>query len=926
MSAIKQVSPLGFSSAEGAFRSSLGHRPRGKGAPPRLPGIEIPGYVCAAVADATLQGGKARNGSWRRAATAAQNVAGDFNPRLESRPQLVLLGLILLLLTLPALADPPPAPANDPAAPALATQHAGWLEAVEMLISPQEKATFLALREGYQRDAFIKRFWKVRDPFPRTRQNELQDVWETRAEIARRKYTSLASRTAQMLLVFGEPTRTVDVACILLSERLELWFYDRGNERINEPFAIVFRGLGARQRLWRPFDGLRDLVDRVSSFDRRDEQILALLGDGCARGSEIVAAAFVALDVDLLLEKGLLPRPNDEWLKTFVARSTELGDDTQPLNAELIFEFPGRNQSRTVVQGLVGVPRAELVPSEVGGRRFYNVAIDGEVLRQGELFDQFHYRFDFPEAGAPETIPLVAQRYLRPGPYKLILKVEDVNSKKALRRELDLEVPIYQARTAQPPPVTTADTATAAPALPLVATRLDEANASIATGDQTIKIAALPEGLRIGKLRVEARTRGEGIARVTFELDGKPILRKSAPPYSVELNLGDKPRIHRLRAVASGPQDEVLASDEVMLNTGPHRFAVRLVEPQTGKVYEKSLRAHAEVEVPSEEELDRVEFYLNETLMATVYQPPFEQPILLDGAGSLAYVRTVAYLIDGNSAEDVRFINAPDFVDELRVQFVELFTSVVDRKGVPVAGLGAEDFTVFEDGEKQEIRRFESIEDLPIRAGLILDTSMSMEPILDQVEKAAYQFLETVIQPRDRAAIITFNDHPRLATRFTNDKAVLAGGLAGLEAEGETALYDAMIYGLHYFSGLTGKRALVLLTDGEDTKSSFAYEDVIEFARHAGVAVYAIGINLSGKSVETRGKLVTLARETGGEAFFIEGAGQLERIYETIQKELRAQYLIAYQSSQPSNKTGYRQIEIKTKKGLEAKTLRGYYP
>jgi hypothetical protein len=169
-------------------------------------------------------------------------------------------------------------------------------------------------------------------------------------------------------------------------------------------------------------------------------------------------------------------------------------------------------------------------------------------------------------------------------------------------------------------------------ALRRVAERLGEANASISTGDHTIKILALPDILTVGRLRVEARARGEGIAKVSFALNGRLVMKKSKPPYSVELDLGDEPRFHTLRVAALDAEGRELANDEVMVNAGPHRFSVRLLEPRHGKAYRSSVRAHAEVEVPEGERLDRVEFFLNETLVATLFQPPFEQPLLFDEA------------------------------------------------------------------------------------------------------------------------------------------------------------------------------------------------------------------------------------------------------------------------------------------------------
>ncbi len=872
------------------------------------------------------------------------------------------LALLFLSVAPAAPADDPPA---DEAVARLPERYQRWLNDVELLMSEAEREVFLELSANYQRDNFIRRFWKIRDPFQRTARNEFQEGWEQRIVQARAHFKDLTSARAEMMLYFGEPSRRQRFTCSEVLKPLEVWEYQEGTARIRGYFTVIFVGLnpdakGARVQ-WQPRDGLSRLMATArATGDER--QLAQAISRECFRADEILSALSQALDLSRLGEKSLLvPKPSDEWVRSFQARSTDVAGDAERLPGEFLVSFPGRHQSRTVVQGVVAVPRAEVEASELGDYRSYNLLVDGEVLRKGELFDQFRYRFDFPEVAVGEQIPLVIQRYLRPGPYQLIVKVEDLGSQRVYRESLELDVPRVQRRVvaaALPTSGTTDDGATdagttddgatdagttddgatddgtpaagatdggdAAPAR--FETKLLEANASISTGDHTIKILALPEVLTVGHIRVHAQARGDGIARVAFELNGRPVMRKSKPPYSVEINLGDRPSVHTLRAVALDAEGAMLASDEVLINAGPHRFSIRLLEPQSGKRYSSSIRAHAEVEVPEGERLDRVELYLNEDLMATLYQPPFEQPLLLRGEEELTYVRAVAHLRDGSSAEDLTIINAPDYVDNLDVQFVELFTTVIDRTGDFVEGLSPEDFEVFEEGERQEIRRFETMRDLPIRAGLVLDTSLSMMPSLSDVKKAAHRFFESVLTERDRAALITFADEPQLVVRFTSSQEVLAGGLTGLVADGETALYDSVIFSLHYFSGLQGKRAVVILTDGEDSISNYSYSDAIEFARHTGVAVYIVGLNLQTQGNDVRMRMRRLAHETGGECFFIDSARQLEKVYDSIQEELRSQYLIAYQSSIAGGEK-FREIEVKMRtKGLEAKTIRGYYP
>jgi Ca-activated chloride channel family protein len=288
-------------------------------------------------------------------------------------------------------------------------------------------------------------------------------------------------------------------------------------------------------------------------------------------------------------------------------------------------------------------------------------------------------------------------------------------------------------------------------------------------------------------------------------------------------------------------------------------------------------------------------------------------------------VRAVAYLPDGLATEDVVFVNAPDTVEEMDVQFVELYTSALDGAGRPIDGLGEGDFRVFEDGVEQRIARFERVRDLPIHAGVLIDNSGSMQGSLEAARRAALTFFGQAITPRDHAALITFNKFPHLAVKLTNNLQELGGGLAGLTAEGETALYDSLIFGLYYFAGIKGQRALLVLSDGKDEASRFSFEETLEYARRAGVTVYTIGLGL--REGDARRKLTAIAEETGGRSFFVVEASQLEAIYRSIEQELRSQYLIAYQSTNASDERDFREVELKVARpGVKVQTISGYYP
>ncbi|MEE8522907.1 MAG: VWA domain-containing protein, partial [Thermoanaerobaculia bacterium] len=181
------------------------------------------------------------------------------------------------------------------------------------------------------------------------------------------------------------------------------------------------------------------------------------------------------------------------------------------------------------------------------------------------------------------------------------------------------------------------------------------------------------------------------------------------------------------------------------------------------------------------------------------------------------------------------------------------------------------------------------------------------------------------IHAKDRAAVITFNNFPNLAVELTNDRLALGSGLAGLIPEGRTALYDSVMFALYYFTGIKGQRAILVLSDGRDESSRFEFSETLDYARRAGITVYAIGLRLTDGGA--RSKLTRLAQETGGSSFFIRDVSELEGIYTQIQRELRSQYLIAYQSSNTGDDDAFRAIDLRiSRRDVDVKTLSGYYP
>ncbi len=802
----------------------------------------------------------------------------------------------------------------------LPDKYRDWLRMVDLLMTDEELESFLALEKDYQRDAFIEHFWEVRDTYRSTARNEFRERWEANVQVAYTAFGNLEDDRARVLLLNGAPADRIVSLCSNLLWPVEVWFY-AGSDRMQSEFIVVFyRKWGAGPyRVWTSLDGLRELFN--GSVASSGEPSLQAIVSGCRDGDKLAGGIGWVLRQGLgydLLQQRIMEKPQEqrgEWVSSFKSYSTEMPAGATPLPAKLDLEFPGRYQNRTVVQGVLSVPAESAGKASLGSANTFNLQLNGEVLQNGKLFDLFRYKFDFPPAaaGSAENLPVIFQRYLRPGDYSMIVRLEDLNSGKIFRDERKITVPASDRIAPAPPSETNEESARL----------LAEANAAIANGETSLKLIRPFGELQTGMQRFDTMTTGSNIAQVTFALDGKPVLTKKRPPFSVELDLGNVPRPRNLSATARDAAGAEVAADEMLINSAANRFQVRLLDPQKGKHYDRSLLARADVQVPENQTVERVEFFVNETRVATIYQPPFQQPIVLPKGEEIAYVRAVAFLADGNSTEHLVFVNAPENLSEVNINFVELFTTVLDKQRRPVEGLEQKDFTVSEDGAKQEIARFEKVTDLPIHAAVTLDVSASMEESLDKAKQAALEFLQRTIRPKDRAAVVTFNDHPNLAVKFTSDVPALAGGLAGLKAERGTALYDSVIFTLFYFTGVKGQRALLLLSDGKDEGSRFTYDDALDYARRAGVTIYAIGL---GEGADKR-KLARLSEETGGRSFFLKSAEELPGIYATIEQELRSQYLIAYQSSNISGGNDFRSVELKVgRSGLEAKTIRGYYP
>ena len=263
---------------------------------------------------------------------------------------------------------------------------------------------------------------------------------------------------------------------------------------------------------------------------------------------------------------------------------------------------------------------------------------------------------------------------------------------------------------------------------------------------------------------------------------------------------------------------------------------------------------------------------------------------------------------------------------------VILSATVLNRHNALVSGLVKDDFQIYEDRTLQQIKNF-SHEDLPVTVGLVIDNSYSMAPKRLDVITAALSFARSS-NPLDQMFVVNFNEHVSFGLPagipFTDRPDHLQLVLSNIQANGETALYDAIAVALgHLQLGSIDKKVLILISDGGDNASKHNLAQVIEMARHSGAIIYAIGIFDEQDGDQNPNVLKRFAKETGGEAFFPESSKELNLICEGIARDIRNQYTLAYVPTITKQDGGYRIIDVKVSSAghgrLSARTRAGYF-
>lgn len=269
----------------------------------------------------------------------------------------------------------------------------------------------------------------------------------------------------------------------------------------------------------------------------------------------------------------------------------------------------------------------------------------------------------------------------------------------------------------------------------------------------------------------------------------------------------------------------------------------------------------------------------------------------------------------------------------LDVTRVNVLYTVTDKKGRFVTDLVKDDFQVMESKKLQSIQEFTAESDLPLRLAVLVDTSNSIRTEFKFEQEAAIRFMQSVMRPRtDRMMLVGFDSAVELVSDLTDDMKLLEKGIKGMHPGGGTSLYDAIYFAAKEKLMLDQprdkfRRAMIIITDGDDTGSRMSRDQALEMAQKADVVIYAISTNTKRDDQDGDKVLRYLTDETGGQAFFPFKVEDLDQNFENIANELRHQYNIFYRP-EPLKADGLYhpvKVTVKTRKDLIVKARKGYY-
>lgn len=248
------------------------------------------------------------------------------------------------------------------------------------------------------------------------------------------------------------------------------------------------------------------------------------------------------------------------------------------------------------------------------------------------------------------------------------------------------------------------------------------------------------------------------------------------------------------------------------------------------------------------------------------------------------------------------------------VKLVSVFATVTDTNGAPITDLKKEDFVVKEDGNAESIAVFAQESELPLSIVLAIDASGSVKKDLPTEMESARRFVDSMLRPIDTVAVFKFAEVVSEMTPFTSNMKKIESGLKRIRVGSGTALFDAIYLGSERLMDRTGRKVIVIISDGGDTMSRVSYKEAVRAAQQSEAIVYSVIIvpvaASAGRNTGGENALIQLSKDTGGKHYYADSALSLDDAFKQISKELRTQYLIGYYPSRRLASSDFRRIHI----------------
>lgn len=441
-------------------------------------------------------------------------------------------------------------------------------------------------------------------------------------------------------------------------------------------------------------------------------------------------------------------------------------------------------------------------------------------------------------------------------------------------------------------------------------------------------------GLLAGPVDIQTLVIDPLVRSVEFFLDEAHVKQARKAPFRARIRLDDPPRPQTLEVRAYRDPGGFAGSDRIVLNRLDSPFGVRIAQIRPEGEDDAALHVAANVSVPRTAALEQVAFYRGDHPVATFDDLDAAAnrgeartiPVnaLIEGISPGDFVRVTARLADGREMEDAELLQGADHRAEIDVQLVQLQVLVVDRKGNPVGDLKATDFEVREKGAWRPAENLHVSDDVPLVLGIAIDSSESMHFVWRQLHDVVRVFFEGALAVDDRAFLVDFDHTVRAVQPLTASRPLLKARLHRLLAQGGTALNDGLLFSLLQFRNEPGRRALIVVTDGDDHHSRAKRAQVTEYAERVGVPIYFITLGWS----EPRGPLVKrLSRQTGGRLFRIHPGQsrtalgrEMRQVFDRINEDLRHQNVLTYYTEQQPG-AGVEPEVRTTRTGLRVKSV-----